>query len=362
MTVNSGETIIGGNKDEISIRSLLLALFSFVKLLLKNWYWVLLVTFLAGAWSYTKTAKIKDVYPAKIKFLINRQEINEQNKVMLEAFSRLMNTQQIFIKVLLSPISDEVDAPLLINEYLKTYFELKPEELDVLIPKGYEISNRELEKMSPTERLVLKKVLNKISQPMADYTDGFVSVDGDYNLGFITINVSTASEELSLLLSNTLYKEIKSLLFMEANFSDQGAFDKISSETDSLSTAYRGLYTNLNKYKDRRERLLKKEKVNPKDVIYLEKKIHRLEVNADLVKTSYLAALEMLYVSQVDLEKGQLKFQEVERSFSPIAPYRPNPIVAGVKSGIMGGIGISFLLIAISIGKRIVKEVSLEDQ
>ncbi len=357
MTYSTKNSRLPDNQDEISIRKLILTLVSFTKKVLSNWYLIAIAALLVGVWQYFKFDKIVETYPARIKMLVGRQGIDKDGKLEMEIFSKLMSTQQILIKIFLQPIDNKPNAAILINHYLDTYFELKPEELNDEIPYGFQFENTVIDSMTIDERLVLQHIISKISTPVSDFSDGFVSVSGDFSLGIITINISSASEELSLILLNKLQEEIETLILGNAVFADQAAYNRISKKTDSLSTSYKALYASLNKYRDRRARLLKTEKPKEREIRYLEKKVHKYEAQADLTKTAYLAALEMLNVTQVDLDKNKLKIQVLDRSFAPLQAYKPNAIRAAVKGGIAGSFIMVILIISIGLFVEIRKEL-----
>lgn len=367
--INSNQASIQHSRsDEISVKLLLLKLIAYTQLLLKYWYLILLSVLALGGYNYYHAAQLIDTFPAKIKLFVNHPKVDKNNTVLLEGLSKLMNTQQILLQVFLKPLEKKGFSNSIVNSYLNAYYALNPKGLSEKIPQGFQFREHELSKMSQEERFALSEILKKVQTPLSDYSDGFVSISGDFKLGFITLNVSTPSGELSILLVEELYAEIKEMLLGKAVYARHSAFSNLSIETDSLAEAYKKVYYDLNKYKDRRGRLLEdaKDEKSPdkspdksllNQIKYLEKKIHRLSAEAEISKTGYLAALEQQKVAQLDRDQNRISVEVLERSFSPIEAFRPSVELATAKGGIMGGIGMSVLLIFIAILGEVRKEL-----
>ncbi len=359
------EPIISENRvDEISVRKLLLKLITYLQLIIKSWYWVALGSLLLGSYFFYTTYKLVDTYPASIKVFVNFPKVDKNNAIMTEVFSKLMNNQQLLFRVFLKPQVENDPTSSVINTYLANYFELNPSGLPSKIPNNFQFKNNEVDKMDRAERQVLNDVIAKVSTPISDFSDGFISISGDFKFGFITINVSSPSEKLSILLIDEIYSEINKLLLNKFSFANQSAFSALSTETDSLSNHYKKTYLVLNKYKDKRGRLLElgsdEKPLTAKQISainYIEKKIHRLSVDAEISKTGYLAALEHQKIAQLDRDQSAITIEELERSISPIVPFRPDHKLAAAKGGFSGGIFIVVLLIIFTMFKEVRKEL-----
>ncbi len=322
--------------DEISIRQFINLAIVYFRLILKRWYLVVFGFLLLGGYKYYKIAEVKSSFPAKVKILIQPQDNAKENKHSVKVFAQLANSPNLLTNVLLEEVTEADSTNLLINVYLNTYFEMKPEELDAKIPTGFQMKNNKIAQATSTERMVLNKVLEKLGTPMADFTDGFVSISVDDEMGFVTINLSTPTESLSLLMLDKIYEHVKVLLNNSHTFADQKAYSNFQKDSDSLSAFYKKAYYNLNKLKDKRDRELRKKGANPRVIRYLEKKIHKLEANAEVYKVEYLASIEQLKGAQMDRDKNALLIHELEHTLAPIIPYAPSPKVVGIKFGIFG--------------------------
>jgi hypothetical protein len=342
--------------DEISIKKFVNEVLSFIIYLLKKWYWIVLGFALLGGMRYQQISQIKATYPARIKLFVRPQNIAKENKLVLTAYSQLISSRSLLEELFLEKVNINDQEELLINIYLKTYYELKPEGIDSDIPLGYELKGNNLDELSIEELTVFGKIVEKAMTPASDYSDGFVAVSADYDLGFITINVSTPTTELSLLMLDRLYGIIKKMLPKLNDYPFEIAFSILEAETDSLSANYKETYYQLNVDKDKRERLLK-DSTRAYEVKKLEKKIHRLEVDAEVYNIEYLAALEQLKVSQLDMNQNSLLVHEVERTLPPVSAYQPSPIVEGIKWGISGAVLSIVFIVFVRIFMNLYKEL-----
>lgn len=345
-----------GSLDEISIRKLIGEILSIIRYLLKKWYWIALGVVLLGGIRYYQISQIKATYPAKIKLFVRPQKIAKENKLLLQTYTQLMSSRILLEELFLEKIEMDTTKDLLINNYLETYYKHKSNEIDSDIPNGFKIKGDSLSQLSLDELSVFNKVMDKVTTPKSDYSDGFIGISADYDLGLITINVSTPTTELSLLLLDRLYQKVKKLLLGLNDYPLEKAFSNLSSEADSLSSGYKQTYYQLNLYRDRRGRIIQ-DSSRIGEVKSLEKKIHRLEADAEVYKLEYLAVLEQLKASQVDMGQNALIIREVERTLPPIKEYQPSPIVESVKWGMLGGV-LSIVLIAfLMIFKNLYQEL-----
>lgn len=358
-TADKSEEMYMHKPDEISVRNLVLSIRKHIRLLIRRWYLILLAALLGGGYFYKKVEAIQETYPAKVRMLVRPQNIAKENKLMVQIYSKLINSPTFLQALLFQRIGPKEE--LLINKYLDTYYLHKPQELSTDIPEGFRFENDQLSTLELEEKKVFKIIMEKISIPMSDFTDGFVSISTDEALGFMTINVSSPTEELSLIMLDHLCKMAEKMLSDNTVFAPKLTYDKLEAETDSLAKAYKADYYQLNKYRDTYLREVKKEEPNIRDIKYLEKKIHHYEVEAEISKTRYLASLEQMKISQVKMDQKTLLIQQLERTYPPIAPFKPSAKKAGVKGTIIGGAILVFMLVLGSIWKTIQEEVDKKD-
>lgn len=343
--------------DEISIKLFLKIVISYIQLVLKRWYLVVLFFALFGYYEYRNINKVIETYPAKIKVYIRPQDIAKENQQLIKVFSQLLNSRSLSEQLLMQEVTIEGEKDLIINHYLFVYYSLNPNGLDEEIPSNFYLKNKSLENLSLTERKVLNLIVSKLITPVGGFTDGFISIGSEFELGFVTLNISSPSEELSLVILDQLYKLGVKLVKKSTVFAQNKAFEKLNTETDSLSREYKATYIKLNDYKDRRGREIKKEEPDVNTIKYLERRIHKLEVRSEIFKTQYLASLEQEKFAQIELDQKSLLIHEMERTSAPIQPYRPSSKVAAIKFGIVGSFLAIFLVVITRIYSNIAREL-----
>ncbi|NRB48168.1 MAG: hypothetical protein HRU41_10885 [Saprospiraceae bacterium] len=262
-------------------------------------------------------------------------------------------------ELLLEKIDSIPTDSLLINRYLQVYYDHKPEDLDPDIPIGFLFEHDTIPDFTLQESKVFKLILDKVSTPVGGHADGFVSFGIDEKLGVIAISTSTPDPELSLIIIDFLLGKTIERIDRNTLFSPQVAYEEMAAETDSLADNYRRLYYDLNKSRDTYERYLKQ----PDSLISepyrksMHNKILKLEVEAEINKTGYLASLEQLKGAKIDMDNETVLMQLIDKTLPPIDYYKPSAKMAAVKGGIGGFALALFLIVSFKLFKDVLREV-----
>ncbi len=349
--------------DEISIRALLLKAWEYFLFVLKRWYIIGILTMLLGTLQYRKISKVKPTFPANVQLSVLPHKIEKEFRTLIQIYTRLLNSKMLMRELLLEKIDSIPSDTLLINRYLDIYFKAKPEQLDPEIPAGFQFEAAKIEDFSLEESRVFKLVLDKISTPVSDYQDGFISFGIDEKLGLISISTSTPDPAFSIKITDILLRKTLERIDKNTLFSPQVAYEKMEVETDSLADNYRSIYYDLNRTRDTYERYLKQPDslINEPRRKSMHNKIIRLEVEAEINKTGYLASLEQLKVAKIDMDNETVLMQLIDKTMMPIEPYIPSAKVAAVKGGI-GGFALGlFLIVSFKLFRDVLREVD-EDE
>lgn len=316
-----------------------------------------------GILQYKKISKVKLTYPANVQISILPHKIEKEFKTLIQIYTRLLNSRMLMRELLLEKIDSDAADSLLINRYLQVYYDHKREGLDPEIPIGFKFEHDTIPDFTLEEGKIFKLILDKITTPRNDYSDGFVSFGIDEKLGVIAISVSTPDPELSLQIIDILLEKTIQRIDKNTLFSPQVAYEGMAIETDSLADNYRNIYYELNKLRDTYERYLKQ----PDSLISeprrkaMHNKILRLEVEAEINKTGYLASLEQLKVSKIDMDNETVLMQLIDKTMPPIDSYRPSAKVAAVKGGIGGFALALFLIVSFKLFSDVLREVGNEE-
>lgn len=312
-----------------------------------------------GILQYRKISKVKPTYPANVQISVLPHKIEKEFKTLIQIYTRLLNSKMLMRELLLEKIDSIPTDSLLINRYLQVYYDHKPEDLDPDIPVGFLFEHDTIPDFTLQESKIFKLILDKISTPIGGHVDGFVSFGIDEKLGVIAISTSTPDPELSLIIIDFLLEKTIQRIDKNTLFSPQVAYEEMAAETDSLADNYRRLYYDLNKSRDTYERYLKQ----PDSLISepyrksMHNKILRLEVEAEINKTGYLASLEQLKGAKIDMDNETVLMQLIDKTLPPIDYYKPSAKVAAVKGGIGGFALALFLIVSFKLFKDVLREV-----
>jgi len=312
-----------------------------------------------GILQYRKISKVKPTFPANVQLSVLPHKIEKEFKTLIQIYTRLLNSKMLMRELLLEKIDSIPADTLFINRYLNIYFKAKPEQLDPEIPPGFQFKAAKIEDFSLEESRVFKLVLDKISTPVSDYQDGFISFGIDEKLGLISISTSTPDPAFSIKITDILLRKTLERIDKNTLFSPQVAYEKMEVETDSLADNYRSIYYDLNRIRDTYERYLKQPDslINEPRRKSMHNRIIRLEVEAEINKTAYLASLEQLKVAKIDLDNETVLMQLIDKTMMPIEPYIPSAKVAAVKGGI-GGFALGlFLIVSFKLFRDVLREV-----
>lgn len=312
-----------------------------------------------GILQYRKISKVKPTYPANVQLSVLPHKIEKEFKTLIQIYTRLLNSRMLMRELLLEKIDTVPEDVILINRYLEVFHAHRPEGLDPEIPLGFQFEHDTIPEFSIEESKAFKLILDKISTPINDFSDGFVTFGIDEKLGVIAINVSTPDPELSLKIIDLLLEKTIQRIDKNTLFSPKVAYEEMAAETDSLANNYRSIYYDLNRTRDTYERYLKQ----PDSLISeprrkaMHNKIIKLEVEAEINKTGYLASLEQLKLSKIDMDNETVLMQLVDKTIAPIDPYQPSAKVAAVKGGIGGFALALFLIVSFKLFRDVLREV-----
>ncbi len=339
--------------DDISVRGLLLKAKEYLLLLLRRWWLIALFAFLFGGQSFYSVRQIKPVYPAELTLLVNTQNTAKENKNRVLVFSRFVTSRKVFEKILLEP-TDSLGGALLINEYLQTYFELKPEGLSNEIPVNFSFAHAHQSNFTPTEKLVFKRIVEKISTYEAGYADGFVSVSLEETLGLITFGIATPDADLTIQIIEKLSAHFQYLIFTYSSFAETNAYKEAKMSSDTLENEYRTISSKINKAKNNYQYLLKKNNnITNSETLFRAEEIEYLEAEADMCKAKYLENLKQLKVAQNAMNLSKPIVEVIKQTLPPLEDYKPSALRAALKFGMVG----AFLMIILIILHKVFMDI-----
>lgn len=339
--------------DDISVRGLLLKAKEYLLLLLRRWWLIALFALLFGGQSFYSVRQIKPVYPAEVTLLVNTQNTAKENKNRVLVFSRFVTSHKVFAQILLEP-TDSLGGTLLVNKYLKTYFELKPEGLSNEIPANFLFSHSHQADFTQIEKVVFKRIIEKISTYEAGYADGFVSVSLEETLGLITFGIATPDADLTILIIEKLNAYFQNLIFDYSSFAETTTYKNLKLESDTLENKYRIIASSLSRVRNNYQNLLRMNgDTITNEVSKKAKQIEFLEVEADIYKSKYLVTLKELKFAQNKMNMSKPIVEVIKQTLPPLENYKPSALRAALKFGMVG----AFLMIVLIILHKVFMDI-----
>ncbi|MEM8906823.1 MAG: hypothetical protein AAGD05_03165, partial [Bacteroidota bacterium] len=207
------ESFVERNSDEISVKALIIRTRAYAWYLVRYWYLILLAAIPLAVTNFFDTQKIQATYNARTILLIRTNEPLKDNAIISQIFARLANSRNVIATVLLKPTEIDGREDLLINHYIATYQKHYPALFQPTIEPGFIFTKTDPDEFNQHELLVFDLILDKVTTPLHDYSDGFVTIFNDDKLGFIHVNISTPAEALSIKFNELLHEALDELYY-----------------------------------------------------------------------------------------------------------------------------------------------------
>lgn len=349
----------GKKPDEISILNLLLKAKEYLIYLLNRSYFIFLFAALGSGYFGSKYFNVKKTYPGKVTFLFLPKDISKENKVTVMVYSRLANSSSIIEEILLEKSPKAEGGEMLINQYIDTYQKFKPKGIDAKITPDFRFSHSDKSTFTQEENYAFKTLLQKISTPRSDFSDGFISFSIEEGLGLINVNTSTPTQELTGLILNQIETKFRSTFFNNIVQAEQQAFNELKGVSDSLANGYKNAYYQLNQKRNVYGNMLKDSTADPNTTTMRQfhNDIIRLEARADVLKLEYTETLKQYKTAHLELKSKTPLIKVIEKTLMPIQPYRPSWKKAMIKGMLIGAGFVIFVLLL----KKIIQDI-LEEQ
>jgi len=339
--------------DDISVRGLLIKAKEYLLLLIRRWWLIALFACLFGGQSFYSVRQVKAVYPGEITLLVNTHNTAKENKNRILSYSRFLTSRRAFEKILLEPI-DNLGGDFLINKYLSTYFQLKPEGLSEDIPDKFVFSHNDQSNFTQIEAIVFKEIVKKISTYEAGYADGFVTVSLEETLGLITFGIASPDADLTMTIIEKLNAHFQDLIFTYSSFAETNSYNSLKASSDTLETQYRNISSRVNKAKSNYQYLLEKNKNKTNsEILFRAEEVEYFQAEAELCKSKYLENLKQLKAAQNAMNMSKPIVKVIKQTLTPLEYYKPSPLRAALKFGMVG----AFLMIVLIILHKVFMDI-----
>ncbi|NJL75619.1 MAG: hypothetical protein HC892_11910 [Saprospiraceae bacterium] len=340
--------------NEITLKDLIQRLFDFVKEIWKLKWWVLAAIIVVASLSLVQTLLKPRVIPAAMTFMVNDEsggggaggvasllgqfgfggansgEFNLDKILELSRSMRIINTA-LFKKVTVRGKEDFIANHIIINYEYQT----KNWKKDTTGLRDFLFKHDTLANFSRLENKALKNIY--------DHVKGTKTMPALLNMGYteetgiLNMTIMGNSEQLSIGLLNSIYKELSEYYISRTVERQQRTFEVMKNKTDSLGTLLNRLDYEIARFSDTNFGLLDQTSSTPRD---------RLLRERGLIQYAYAEAVKNKELSEFTLRNITPVFQVIDAPMPPLGPIRYSKSKALILGGFLGGfLAVSFIIL-----------------
>jgi hypothetical protein len=343
--------------DEITLKELIEKLLEFWwELWSKKWWIIALSLPIIAYFGYkAKTAEV--TYTAQLTYILNDGSggggglagilgsfgLGKGGKVNLDRIVELSRSRNILQKVLFTTVPlDTFDGKKdFIANHLITLYQLDKEwSNDKKDWTGFRFSSSQIDSFKSDELSALKMLYGKIvggknvKNPI--FSNGF-----NEDTGILTISSNTVDEELSIVFSNLVFKELKEYYLETSTKGNQNTFEFVEAKTDSIFALLRSKEYQLSAFNDSHRNL-------SDPGLLAQKRLLDMEITK--LKTMYAEATKNRELADFSLAAGTPDIAIIDEPLPPLEPNGKSLLIELIKGCLLGGL----LFASIFIGRKIV--------
>jgi len=343
--------------DELTLKEMIFKIQDYFRELVRNWWLIGLVCILTTGAFLVKHYSKEFTFGARMKFVVEGQSGTgggianllgslsgggKSGKINPFKILEVAHGSHLFTKVISSKTKD---GTLLANKVLEEYklpeewSEKNPDYKDFRFDEIGELDNTDILKQKVIKRLhgfVLGSEFNRSS--------ALTSLQLDDETGIYTIQSATLTEELSLLLTNSFYEEIK-FFFEEEVFRDQRQIAEIlDAKADSLQAIRNYKIRELAKFENRNRGSIGKDLKAERTIINMEQAA---------INKAYGEIVKNREMTDINRRDQKPLFVAIDRPFQPLSPAG-----ASLFRNLILGLAIgSFFSIAFVLIRKIYRDI-----
>lgn len=345
--------------DEITLKELIEKILEFWRELWNNKFLIILFTipFIAYFGYKAKTTEI--TYKAPLTYtlsdggggggglagILGSFGLGKGGKVNMDRIIELSKSRNIMQKVMFTkvPLDTLGGKNDYIANHLITLYELdKAWAKSNPVLEGFRFTHDSIANFNANEYKVLKMVHGKIvggvniKNPI--FSNGF-----NEDTGIMTITSNTVDEELSIIISNKVYEELKNYYILSNVKGSKNTFEFVQAKTDSIMTRLEDKQYQLARFNDSHRNL------SDPDLI-VQRKL--LEMEIAKLSAMYGEATKNSEIADFSLEAGVPDINIIDEPLPPLDPIAESFLIALIKGGLLGGL----LAAGFVIARKIVKD------
>lgn len=345
--------------DELTLKEVILKGQEYFREVIRNWLFIVLITIpivvIAAYNTFTPPVK----YAATLTFMLNEEKGGgigalgglaasfgiggTGGEFNLDKMLALSRSRNIIQKGLFEKITINKKEDFFANHIIDLYHLSDDWEKSEPINDFKYFAHDTIEQFSRFENYVLKLLHGKVigDQNVA----GILYSNINEETGIMSMTVSSVSEELSIGLTNVIYRHLSHFYITKATEQQKQTYLLTKTKTDSLRTTLDNIQYQLLKFKDTNRNL---------SLRRFEAKEIELERNAQILTLAYAEALKNQEIADFALKSKTPFIQSIDFPLAPLAPSKS--FLSNVKNISIGGILGLLLSIIFIIIRKIIKD------
>lgn len=353
--------------DEITLKELILKIKEFAQEVLRYWFWIILVAGVLGLYMGYKAFSTDAQYKAQLTFMVNDDEgggsmaglggllgsfgfggggggKNNLDKILELSKTRKISQKALFQQVEIGDKKDFLANHIInykdtIGEWgVKPFYNFWSPESKL---KNFRFTGDSIQAFSKLENSALKGVHGLLVG--GDTAPGFITSGYSEESGIMYLSANTKNTDLSIVLCNTLYKQLSEYYVTKTIEKQKFTYDIVKSKYDSIQVALKSAQYTLAKFEDRNQNMYGR--VDNLEELRLNQEVQKLGI-------MYGEAAKNIEIADFSLKNKTPFVQEIDFPIAPLSGYKPSLF----RSLIIGGFLGAFLSIGFIVVRKIYRD------
>lgn len=339
------------HSEDITLKELILKIQEYGREIIRNWFLICLITLPVLGYFVYKHISFIPTYRAELRFVVEGQGggggglssilgsfgVKKAGKLNPYKILEIGRSSNLFESIIFKKyVGDTTLADRLVEEFYLLN-RISKEDGPKLNFENYTLESNE-------EKRTFKKLIRLVWGMPGKRDEAMSTFSYDEEKGIYSLNTSATDEELSIFLTEEVYKGIK-IFFEDEMFENQKKSAEILSiKMDSIDKQKRSKVYELARFEDRNKGLL-----------FTENGVRRKLLNQEIqaLNIAYSELLRNYEMTDINLRNWQPLFMEVDSPFSPLSK-KSSSLIINMIYGIISGIFIGILIV---LFRRIFKDI-----
>ena len=349
-------------KDEMTLKEILLKIQAFFWEVVRNWWIVALIAIPIITFMLYQALITPAIYPATLTFMVNDNEGGSMagvgailgqfglgggntNQYNLDKILELSRSRRIVQMALFEQVIVNGKGDFLANHLIKEYQFHKKWAEDTTGLKNFLFRHDSIEVFSLVENKALKSLHAKVIGN--ENVEGVMSNSYGGETGIMSINTQTTNETLSIALAEFIYKKLRNFYIQKTVEQQRQTYILVKAKTDSLQTALNTAQYRLLRFEDSNRGLRLRQ--------YEAEKL-RLQQESQKLIAAFAESYKNLELADFTLKNKTPFVQVIDLPIAPIKPIRESKLIALVIGTFIG----VFLGIVFVLGRKIIRDTMKE--